>query len=314
MSNLNVLLDQLRRAHAAVGEMQEAIAKFPSDRYAQSNLDVMRKEAQALEAEWEEECRSQDVEVCRYRIIPESGTRYAIRYVTKSLLDFQELISQIFDALKGGAKQRAKISGETEAETAFDFGFSYAGSLGVALMVPSGSDLFAGKFDSTVDQFLDIFNISQEDEIRAVAADLGSAVVRKVYDWSKVNVQAGYGIDVTWNTSAGHKKGALIDVESMERIVEVISRTTDEETRQFSTPGTLMGIDGVRRTFRFIAFDSNEYTGRLSDTFPNRQEWAINHTYVANIFAKSVTEYATEEVKETFVLMELQSKSIDDLL
>ena len=41
---------------------------------------------------------------------------------------------------KNGPKKRARHSGELISETAFEFRFSFAGSLGVALMVDSEVD------------------------------------------------------------------------------------------------------------------------------------------------------------------------------
>jgi hypothetical protein len=61
--------------------------------------------------------------------MPENEERYTVAAVTKFLLDFQELFSQICDALKNGVKKNRQLSGWMLNETGSDFGFSYPASL-----------------------------------------------------------------------------------------------------------------------------------------------------------------------------------------
>ncbi|MBW5437445.1 hypothetical protein FXB41_22615 [Bradyrhizobium canariense] len=305
MSGLNSLLDNLRRTYAAIGEVQEVAARMPGDIMVLANLGSLKREATDLEALWEEECRQARVEVCRYRLMPENDERYTVAAVTKSLLDFQELFSQIYDALKNGVKKSRQLSSWMLNETAFDFGFSYPGSLGVALMVPSHADLLGGKFDDTVDAFLQVMHVSNEDEVKDLAKSLGPAVVKKAYDWSRVNHSSGYAVDVTWNTVQGTKKGAVVDVAALGKIVEIIGRTSDVERQNIRGPGILVGLDTLKKRFRFVEPDGLDYSGPVTEEFEIQRKWAVNQTYIAHIQVEEITEYATQEIKRTYRLVSL---------
>jgi hypothetical protein len=172
-------------------------------------------------------------------------------------------------------------------------------------MVPSSRDLLSGKFDQAVDAFLQVMTISDEDEVRDLAKTLGDAVVKKTFDWSNENYRSGFGVDVTWNDTSGAKKGALIDVKSLGKIVEIIGRTSDVERRSFKTNGSLVGIDTLKKRFRFVEPDGLDYAGSLSDEFPSIQQWAVNVRYTALISVESTTEYATQETKHIYRLVSL---------
>ena len=305
MSGLDSLLDHLRRGYAAINDVEEVAARSPGDRFVLANLTSLKRDVAKLEAQWEDECRNAHIEVCKYRIQSEEGDSFKLSSVSKSLLDFQELFSQIYDALTNGIKKRARITDEINSETSFDFGFSYPGSLGVALMVPSPRNLLSGKFDQTVDAFLQIMTISNQAEVRELAKSLGIAVVKKTFDWSKENYYSKYNIDITWNTVDGTKKGGLINNSSLGQIVDLIGMTSDISEADRNVRGSLVGIDTVKKKFRFVEADGVDYAGNLSEQFPLEQQWAVNSNYRASIKVKSKTEYATQETKNTYFLMGL---------
>jgi hypothetical protein len=119
-------------------------------------------------------------------------------------------------------------------ETALNFGYSYPGSLGVAMTVPSGSNLFAeGKFDEVVSTVVEVMRLHDEREVRGVAEKYGIAVVRRAYDWSKTNAASGFGVDLTWLQLGGRQAGSVAEVRDFQRIVDLIGRTSDEERRTF---------------------------------------------------------------------------------
>jgi hypothetical protein len=131
MSALDSLLERVRSAYAAVSETEAVATRFPGDRFVLANLESLKRNAARLEAEWEEASRNQQIEICRYRLIGAAATRYALSNVAQSLLDFQGLFSQIYDALKSGAKHRARLAAPIRQETEFEFAFTYPGSLGL---------------------------------------------------------------------------------------------------------------------------------------------------------------------------------------
>lgn len=312
MSDIDSVLERLRRAFAAVSEVEAVAARSPGDRFVLANLHALKRDAEDLEKQWEDLCKDKQIEVCRYRIVPEHSDRYSLTSVSKSLLDFQELFSQIYDALKPGAKgrprlkTRARISPGVATETKFDFGFTYPGSLGVALMVESESHLFGAKFDEAVKVIKDVISIKDQHDVREMAKTLGGAVVTKVYDWSTVNAQAGYGVDITWMRTDGTLRGGVIDASALEKVVEIIEKTSDKDTKNITVAGVLVGIDRKSRRFRFVEYNGPDFAGILDDDFPITEKWAINTRYTAKITVETVIEYATMEEKRSYKLTALK--------
>jgi len=305
MSGFDSLLSRLREVYASVAEIETAARAAPSDPYVMANLDSVKHFASQLEAQWEEACRDKQLEVCRYRLVAENTDRYTIQSFTKSLLDFQELFTQVYDALTNGPKKCARISSEIAQKTAFEFGFSYPGSLGVAIFTHGERNLFGSDYDSTVDALFQLTSVKDEFEVRDLAKTLGEAVVKKVYDWSLVNVDAGYGVDINWTTSGG-KRGEMIGQEKLGKLVGIISSTSDVERETFKAYGSLVGMDVSSERFRFVVRDGPDYAGTLAEAMPKARQWSINKNYLAEIEVETITHYATLEARRTYRLMALE--------
>src|SRR6516165_2221990 len=136
MSEIASAVERTRKAFASVSRLEEALARAPSDRSLQLNLSAMRKLALQSQEQLFEFSKRVHVEVCNYRLVPEATDGYALAYVSASMLEYQNLFSQIYDAKRNGAKTRAVIGKDALQESALEFGYSYAGSLGMVLLRP----------------------------------------------------------------------------------------------------------------------------------------------------------------------------------
>jgi hypothetical protein len=308
MANLDVILEGLRAGYARIAQIETVAAQHPSDRFVMASLESIKADVLQMELEWFEQCRIQQVEVCRYRLIAPAQT-YTASWFAKSLLEFQELFSQIFDAKKNGVKRRARISGDTFTETAFGFAYSFPGSLGVVLTLQQEPNLFGDKFTDSVAAFNDITSMNDEDDVREAATTLGDAVIKKIYDWSSINSKAGFDVDVTWASASGVKTGGLIDRSSLARIVDLIDKTKDVEKRQLRIPGTLVAIDTIKKRFRFVVPDGEDYSGPVSPAFDLTRKWSVNTPYLGVIETVSVTKFSTQETINTFTLVALETDS-----
>jgi hypothetical protein len=304
MSGLNSLLERVQRAYAKIAEVESVASRFPGDRSILINLKALQRDAASLEEAWQKASLHAQKEVCRYRIIPIDQTSYPIKQVSLSLANFQDLFSQIYEALAGKLKSKAQIKPSVASETAFNFAFSYPGSLGVAMTVDSQSNLFGGKYDEAIDAFMSILRLNDESEVRNTAKQYGLSVVNRAFDWSKTNLVSGYSVDIEWVNSHGRRKGGLADLQDFERIVFLIGKVSDVEHEKISAYGTLLGIDTSDSypRFRFVKQNGEVYSGTLSDDFPADRQWAVNTLYTADIEVESVTTYATEDVRRTYRL------------
>lgn len=306
MSGFDSLLEDIRAAYAEISEIEEVARAVPGDRLVALNLSSLKRHVQALERSWEDEARYAQKEICRYRILPHEEPSYRVRSVTQSLEAFQDLFSQIFDAVTNKTKQVARIPADIARQTAFNVGFTYPGSLGFALTIDGESQLFSAKYDDVLRAFVAAMKLESEQDVRGLATEFGLAVVKRTYDWSKANALASYSVDVNWLTSVGHRFGSIADPADFQRNVDLIGAVSDVERESISIFGTLVGIDTKQKRFRFVQLDGPDYIGSLSDAFPIAVQWAVNTNYVASIEIESKTSYATQETKRVYRLRDLK--------
>lgn len=305
MSNVESSLDALRRAYASLSDLNAVMAQHPGDIFVKMNRDSVAAHAKKLEDEWLESCRLSQVEVCRYRLVS-ARDFYSANAFSKSLLTFQELFSQIFDALKNGAKDRARLGAESAAETEFCLAYTFPGSLGVVLTVKDEPNLIEGKFDRAVEAFHDVIGMDDEHDVRDTARALGNAVVKKVYDWAEANYQNDLSVDVLWTSGAkGRKAGGYIDSSAFARYIDIINRTSDVEKTEVVVRGVLVAIDLKSDKFRIVDPAGTDYAGKFSESFDARRQWSVNKVYSAEIGVEKRVHYATQKTDVTYLLKSL---------
>src|SRR5689334_7542975 len=123
MSEIASVVERTRRAFASVARVENALARDPSRKDLQTNLSAYQKLARQSQDQLLSLSALQHVEVCNYRLLPEASQHYGLPYVSSSLLSYQNLFSQIYDALKNGPKVRAVLGREALEESTLDFAY-----------------------------------------------------------------------------------------------------------------------------------------------------------------------------------------------
>lgn len=308
MSDYGSVAEKARRAFASLARVEAAARLEPDSAALQIKLAGRRRFAEELKARLYRISEVEQVEVCDYRLVPQYTDRFALGHVTKSLLDYQNVFSQVYDALKNGPKKRALIGKEAEAESSLEFAYSYSGSLGVVLLAPSQRDFFSGQLDTSIDALFQVIEITNTFEVRDLAKSLGEAVVKRIHDWSEVNVKAGFAIDLQWSRSDGRKLGSFVNVEQLERIASVISSTSDVQISEIDVVGTLVGVGYQTSFFHFVVTNGEDYRGGLADDY-DRLEVSVPGNYRALISQHVITHYATGREERHFKLKALMPLS-----
>lgn len=300
MSDFASVVERARRAFASVAKLESALARDPSSVMLQVNLAASKKLATKSQDQLFSISEYQRVEVCNYRLIPESWAEYGLAVVAKSFLEYQNLFSQIYDAKKNGPKLRAQIGSEAQEESLLELAYTYSGSLGVVLLAHSERDLFSGKLDSSIQSLLDVTEIKSSRAVKDIRDELGLAVVKRVHDWSKANLDGGFSTDLLWKRSDGRQLGRVVDRDEMGEIVDIIEATSDEKIETITALGILVGGDLKVRggTFHFVVPNGEDYRGALAEEFTSDTEMTLGRSYVARIREKRITVYSTE--KELF--------------
>lgn len=297
----------MRQASALTSKLEAALATAPSNAALRLNLSSAHKMMERAEAELQSIAKIEQVDLFKYRIVNAAAESYLLQPVTASLGLFQDVFSYIYDALISGPKQRARLSRGVSDETAMQFGYSFAGSLGVVLIAPSSMSLFGGKFEPSVQALFDLFEVSDDDEVKDAAKILGRAAIQKIYQWSEVNFRAGYDLDLSWVASSDRFRGRYIDANQFAHIADIIGRTSEIETRPINIRGVLVGINTVLRSFHFVEPEGESFKGILADEFPANIEWIVNQRYIADIEEEVVIRYATGDETRRYRLLRLQS-------
>lgn len=308
MSEIAFVVERTRKAFAAVSELEAAVSRAPGDRALQLNLAALRRMADQSQDQLYNYSQRAHIDICNYRLLPEAGG-YPLYYVTRSLLEYQNLFTQIYDAIKNGVKQRATFGKEAQEESSLELAYTYSGSLGAVLFSHSERTLLSGKLDSAIDALYQVVEIDSRKKVREIAGKLGNAVVKRVYDWSSVNVKGGYAADVRWNRSDGRQLGEVIERAKMEEIVEVIDATSDSTIKELEVTGILFGGNIGSGSFHFVVPDGEVYRGHLSEKTPLETEMTLGKWYRAKILENEKFHYATEKVEREHILLALEPAS-----
>lgn len=306
MSDYAYVAERARRAFSSVSRLEQALERDPSDEAILLNLSAMRRVAVQAQNDLLHLAEINRIEVCNYRLIPFSDGGYGLPHIAKSFLTYQNLFSQIYDAIRNGVlKERAVIGREAEYESMLEYGYTYSGSLGVLLLAKSDRDFFKGRLDEPIEALYQVLDISDAYSVKDVARSLGNAVVKRLFDWSKVNVEGHFSADVRWSRSDGRQLGQVVERRQMERIVDVIGATSDEKSSAVVERGMLVGTDLPARSFHFVVPDGESYKGGFHADLEIGNEVVVGKFYNAEIVIVEKFHYATEKTERRAMLRKL---------
>jgi hypothetical protein len=181
MLDFAFLLDKTRAAQASVSRLEAAISLRPGDAALHINLAAQRRLADRFQQRFFEAAKLSHVDICKYRLVPNTTEDYSLTAVTRSLEKFRELFTMTYGAIQYKAQ---RIRQALLKESALQFGYTYSGSLGIVLTAQGSRDLFITKFGPAIDAVHELFGISSQDEVIDFARKLEPTVVKRAYDWS----------------------------------------------------------------------------------------------------------------------------------
>ena len=293
MADYAFYLNRAREAAGLVSQMEAAFARDPSDRGMRVNLSTAIRMAERTERDLYSIAFAEQVDLVRYKLVRHVTDAFGLSGVSRSLELFQEAVTYVFEAVTGQPRERASLSEAARKESELQFGYSFAGSLGIVLVAPRPRDLFITNFDAVVKTIGEVFDVSDNYELRDAAKKIGPAAVRKLYEWSDVNYKAGYDLDLRWTNADSMESGRYLEIGKFRRLANLISLTSDIEERSVASRGTLVGFDSVYKTFHFVVPDGESYKGQLAADFPMHRDWTVNRMYDAKILSEVTTKFST---------------------
>lgn len=305
MTRLRAILDRINDIEATIARMQAEVKDATSPVYL-LNLESLESRKEVLKDELEDATRESFVEVCDYRIIPDGTETYAISAVTSALQYFQELVTIAFDAITDRPKQRASRDPALIQKTAFEFGFAYSGSLGIALVIRNDREFFDSDMDRAVAAVFEMIESDSRDRIHNVAAKFGRPAVRKLYAWSKTHSEYGLTADIKWVRDGETRNSVLAQPQQLSAICELIEARNDPYSEPVTVTGMLASWDTVHR--RFIIDDvpgAESVSGTISEGLDVSRKRTVKIRYTFDLLRHTVIDYAMDREKITWELLEL---------
>lgn len=303
------IVERTRKAAASVSQLEAALSRDPNSAAIQINLAASKKRAIQANNELQEIAKYNRVDICHYRLLPIHHRGFALGSVSKSLLEYQLFLSQIYDSIKNGAKTRAQIGKEAAEDSALELAYTYSGSLGVVLAARNERDFFEGKLDPAIDALYSIMDVDSPSAIRDVAVIYGGAVIKRLHDWSRANVAGEYSADLRWDRSDGRHLGGVYEIDRLERLANLATASSDKTTDTNTHTGVLVGGDLNGETFHFVVPNGPDFRGTLAEEFPSDTEMILGKTYTATIRETTTTVYATEKVERQRELLFLSQRT-----
>lgn len=309
MIRLSEIQDMLLETNAAMAELEKAIANDPKSLSLSATMKSLEKRYQKLETDFLAEVDSLGIDVCAYRIFGEEA-RPTLKGLSSVLGDFQNLVSTVYDAVKTTVpKVRARISAEIAAETEFRFGYTFPGSVGVALTIPNQRLLIGESYlDESLQVISEMVKVHDSPEVLQYAKRLGPASVRSLYKWAYDHAESGLGVDMEWRRQQVIRTRLFAQRPELEKLHQTIGVTSEERVSELTAHADLVGVDIARRNFHIKLDTGEDIRGALSDDISISEKHTVElpRRYKVQIRKTEKIYYSTEEEVTSYDLLGLE--------
>ncbi len=258
------------------------------------------------------------MDVCRYSLYTD---RVTIRGLASVLNEFQELFAEIYRSLKtGGARRTTEKKGKGKGKRKlksepvqppiklpeFAFGYTFQGSVGFAMTLPTRNDLFADPvLARTTEAIFNIARSSSAEDVSRIAKEIGPSAIEAMHRWANAHVVSGFGAGVEWKRDRAVVDGIQLQYLQMEKLRNNLSQTTIESA--ISITGALSLVDIDRREFRLRADDGTEYRGLFDTAISEEHRATLPSRYAAQIrqTEKLIPPVGKDEPERLYFLVSL---------
>ncbi|HWR72899.1 MAG TPA: hypothetical protein VN604_06995 [Nitrospirota bacterium] len=306
MKNLLDIIQKISSTQDAIRKTQDLLRQFPKDYTIMANLESLIRRASALEDSFLHRAHQEHMDVCTYRMIADDNGNYPILSLGSALSDLQRWFSTVYDSLKNGPKQRARLAPEVLKFTTLNFAFTFTGSVGVAMTIPSERMLFDNDLQRAMHKTVEMLKAESSDQIHYFAQELGAASVRSLYNWVSDHIKTGVGAEIRWLRDLEILTDITIDHLHLSNLGKAIEETSDTKEEILELTGDLVGADIQRHTFHMAFEEANEIRGTMSENIGIEYTVELPKRYIANISKSSYVNYATEEEYIRYHLLNLK--------
>jgi hypothetical protein len=305
MTRLIEIQGELAELQGFLSRIDELAAAGPAPPSVAVTAASLRKRVRELEAEFSEESAARQVDVCRYRLFRNCGTPSAMASAM-SLVDFQELVSHVYDVLGTKTKSRARTSDEAIRETSFQIGYVFPGSIGFALTLPAENWLIdddTSPIDNAIEEIFALANAETSEATTEAAQRLGPSVIRLMHKWISRHNHYSMGIDIQWHRRETVKSQLFKQPKELVRLASVFKATKESVDDDVSVEGEYVGGDVDKQTFHMKVPGAADITASFHESFDQLQlPEKFRTKVIAHFLRRTKTHVVTGERDARYLL------------
>jgi len=308
MSDILELAEKLQDTQAALSRLEKSAAQNPNLPSIALSLNSLRNRQKSLEEQFGELADSLGVDVCSYRMFPEKTQRPTVKTLTSALSDFQTLFTEVYNAIKKGARERGgRVTGDVLAETSFGYAYSFTGSVGFVLTLPN-EKLLLGEtvLDTAMRVISDMVKAETPEQIAAFKDELGLAPIRSMYKWAEDHTLGGIGADIQWRRQQEVRTSIFVQQPQLENLRRTIARTSEIDEKEYHIEGQLVGLDTKYKTFHLEVEGIPDIKGKILFDIDPAHPIACPAFYRVNIRTETIIHYSTAQEDVSYFLVSLE--------
>ena len=306
MRDLTNILESIEDTERAIIRTEQVLVDHPDTPSLVSTLRSLNKRKQDLEESFYKATHKNFLDVCTYRLFSEEeDERPNLKSLSSTLLDFQNLFTVVYDAIKNGPKKTSHINPESELISSFGFAYSFTGSVGVVLTMPNERLLFGEThLDDSINLLFSMANAGSSEEIKDFARVVGVAPIWKMYKWALDQTVYGLGSEIEWRRERTVRAKLLIQRPQLEALTNAIFSTSENVEEIIELTGNLIGADIKAHTFHLV-HAGGDIKGKMDKNIGIEATVELPKRYKATIEVNTKTYYAVEKEEKTYYLVSL---------
>ena len=308
MSMLLDIIQRIQDTQEAIRKTKEILLLYPKDLGLLANLKSLEIRALSLEASFLDEANVEHLDIVTYRMFAEKKKFYSVMDIGSALTDLQRWFSTVYDSLKTGPKRKAKLSPEIISATTLDFAFSFSGSVGIAMSIPSERLLLDNELQVTIKKTIEMAKAESSDQIHSFSKEMGASSIRAMYRWVQDHISAGAGAEIRWIKNEQEVIAASFEAKHLANLGHAIEETSDNFEEEIKVTGSLVGADVTKHTFHMVFDEADEIRGTMAETIGSQYTVELPKRYVAIMRKTSYLNYATDEEHIKHHLLELKDE------
>lgn len=275
MSALLEIQSRLFDNDAEAKRLQLELAKKPNDFGIAISLESVEKFGNELRKAFAEEAAKLEESVLDYRLCV--NDRVGISQVNSIIDNFQNLFSLVYDAIATKKpKNTAKITRQAKEETAFALGYTYSGSIGIALTLKTPkNNLFGSDIDLAMKETLKMINEETPEAVRHLVLRYGLGTFKALKAWVNSHVTNNIEAEINWDKSTENAISKRVELPKLNRMKQVLEPTDSQTIEEIiETSGILQGFNYAASNFNIKLEDDNEdevITGTIDSNLSHEQ-------------------------------------------